>query len=278
METTASSRPAADVTAPRECAGKQQHGREMKTAFLRLVGLPPTDHKQIEVFLRFTGRTDGFQWIATAGDLCDLQLESLPADGTISTPLMSSSGEQSLRGWILDRGQAPPDSESYVLRRPLQIDGFEALLRTRELQLARISTALQATAAVRHAPTKTSAAPFVDDPRCTYRLTRWPAADLLRGKPKYVRMLGFLSNRPLTLARLTMLSGVDEAGCCDLLHMLDQRGLLVRGESEPDNAPSLFADTVPEGLAAAAVANARPAREAASAGLFSRLRKRLGLT
>jgi hypothetical protein len=107
---------------------------------------------------------------------------------------------------------------------------------------------------------------------------RWPGSDLLRGKPKYVRMLGFLSNRPLSLARLKVLSGVDEASCRDLLGMLDQRGLLIRGELEPDTAASLFADTVPsEPGAANAVATRRPVHETASTGLLSRLRKRLGI-
>jgi hypothetical protein len=119
--------------------------------------------------------------------------------------------------------------------------------------------------------------PFTDDGRSTYRLKRWPASDLLRGKPRYVRMLGFLSNRPLSLARLAMLSGIDEDSCRDLLGMLDQRGLLVRGEAEPDSASSLFADTVPSAIVAAATARAPRVREPAVAGLFSRLRQRLGL-
>lgn len=257
----------------------------MKTAFLRLVGLAATDVKQIEVFLRFTGQGSDFRWIATAGETCDLQLEAVPADGVAAPVALSARGQPAARGWILDRGQDAPDADSYVLRRPLQIDGFEALLRTQELQLARVAAAAAAAAmparpaVVRAAGGAATAAPaFTDDARQTYRLVRWPGADLLRGKPKYVRMLGFLSNRPLSLARLKVLSGIDESSCRDLLGMLDQRGLLLRGDLEPDTTSSLFADTVPSDLAAGPAVASPPVRESASAGLFSRLRKRLGLT
>lgn len=258
----------------------------MKTAFLRLVGLPAADVKQIEVFLRFTGRGSGFQWIATAGDSCDLQLQSAPPNGVMPPVASSASGEPAARVWVLDRGQDAPDAESYVLRRPLQIDGFEALLRTQEPQLARLAAALGASSASAHPAAARpitpvaagGAAPLIDDVRRTYRLVRWPGSDLLRGKPKYVRMLGFLSNRPLSLARLKVLSGIDESSCRDLLGMLDERGLLIRGDVEPESASSVFADTVPSELAAAAVATASPVRATASTGLLSRLRKRLGLT
>ena len=257
----------------------------MKTAFLRLVGLAAADVKQIEVFLRFTGQGSEFRWISTAGDTCDLQLEAAPADGVPAAVALSERGQPAARGWILDRGQNAPDADSFVLRRPLQIDGFEALLRTRELQLARVA----ATAALPKPPVRPPAAvipdtaaaaapPLADDAHQTYRLLRWPGADLLRGKPKYVRMLGFLSNRPLSVERLKVLSGIDESSCRDLLGMLDQRGLLVRGKLEPDASSSLFADTVPSDLVASAAAPTPPVRETASAGLFSRLRKRLGLT
>jgi hypothetical protein len=256
----------------------------VKTAFLRLVGLPATDLKQIEVFLRFMGRSEDFHWISTAGDSCDLQLESVSAGTAISAKPLSASGQPASRGWILDRGQTAPDGASYVLRRPLQIDGFEALLRTRERELASNAVAGVARAAGRAAarrgavPRAGTGSPAVDDDRSTYQLVRWPGSDLLRGKPKYVRMLGFLSNRPLSLTRLMVLSGIDEATCRDLLRVLDQRGLLRRGEAEPDNLSTLFADTVPsEGETAVVAAAPARARESANSGLFARLRKRLGL-
>jgi len=247
----------------------------VNTVFLRLVGLPATDIKQIEVFLRFAGRTADFQWVSTAGDTIDLQLESAPLEGEAPAPMTTDPGRPALHGWILDRGQKAPDNASYVLRRPLQIDGFTALLRACELQIAR-ATAPPPTSRLDAAAT----APFFDDGRRTYRLVRWPGSDLLRGEPKYVRMLGFLSNRPLSLARLKVLSGMDEASCRDLLGRLDQRGLLIRGETGPGGVPALVADTMPCELepGAVAVATISRAREAASAGLFSRLRTRLGLT
>ena len=273
-------------TVPVARAGEKQGRQGVKTAFLRLVGLPASDVKQIEVFLRFVGRGSGFQWISTASDSCDLQLQSAPADGVVPPPASSASGEPAARGWVLDRGQDAPDTESYVLRRPLQIDGFEALLRTQELQLARRAAALVVSTAPAHRATVRPIAPvsaggaasFADDVRRTYRLARWPGSDVLRGKPKYVRMLGFLSNRPLSLARLKVLSGIDEASCRDLLGMLDERGLLIRGDVDPDSTSSVFADTVPFELAAVAVTTSGPVRAPASVGLLSRLRKRLGLS
>jgi hypothetical protein len=262
--------------AHRRTWGHDNEAGWVNTVFLRLVGLPATDIKQIEVFLRFAGRTADFQWVSSAADTIDLQLESAPLEGEAPTRTTTGPGQPALHGWILDRGQKAPDNAAYVLRRPLQIDGFTALLRACELQIAR-ATASPPTSRLDAAAT----APFLDDGRrTTYRLVRWPGSDLLRGKPKFVRMLGFLSNRPLSLARLKVLSGMDEASCRELLGMLDQRGLLIRGETRPDAAPALVADTVPCELSpgAVGVATIGGAREAASAGLFSRLRMRLGLT
>jgi hypothetical protein len=257
----------------------------VKAAFLRLVGLSPTDVKQIEVFLRFARRGSDFLWISTSGDSCDLQLQPVPADGVIPSVPYSANCNFASRAWVLDDGQDAPDTKSYVLRRPLQFDGFEALLRTQELQLARIAVAPVPSSSLNHqgtarpmAPVPAArATPFVDDVRRTYRLARWPGSELLRGKPKYVRMLGFLSNRALSLARLKVLSGIDEASCRDLLGTLDERGLLIRGDVEPGSTSSVFADTVPSELAGAAV-TVSAVRATASGGFLSRLRKRLGLT
>ena len=235
----------------------------MKTLFLRIADLPANDVRQIEVFLRFAGRTPQFQWTATAGNLVDLQLVSLAQDGdATATPALDDGVS---RAWILDRGQQAPDRDSFVLRRPLQMDGFEALLRTRELEIAREPAASPVRAG-------TASTPFVDDDRTIYRLFKWPAPDLLRGRPAVVRALGFLSTRALTLKRLAALTGMGEAACRELLAQLDQRRLLIRNEHF--DASASVADIV--GAPSRFGARTRPG-ESANAGLFSRLRKRLGL-
>jgi len=241
----------------------------VKTLFLRIADLPANDVRQIELFLRFAGRTPQFQWTATAGNLVDLQLMSLPQDGDARAVAAPAPDDGVSRAWILDRGQQAPDRDSFVLRRPLQMDGFEALLRTREFEIARDPGASPAAAPVRAG---TSNAPFVDDDRTIYRLLKWPTPDLLRGKPAFIRALGFLSTRALTLKRLAALTGMDEAACRELLAQLDQRRLLIRNEHF--DASASVADIV--GAPSRFGARTRPG-ESANAGLFSRLRKRLGL-
>ncbi len=230
---------------------------------MKMADLPPNDARQIEVFLRFAGRTAQFQWTATSGDLVDLRLAAVPADG--ARPVDDAVPH----AWILDRGQRAPDDDAFILRRPLQMDGFEALLRTRELEVARDMAAIKARPVARVASTRE---PFVDDGHTTYRLLQWPTGELLRGNPQVVRILGFLSARPLTLKRLAALSGVGETACRDLLAVLDERRLLIRAEHL--DASASVADIL--GVPRESAATTRP-RDSANAGLFSRLRKRLGL-
>ena len=235
----------------------------MKTLFLRMANLPANDVRQIDVFLRFAGRTPQFQWTAEAGDRVHLQLAA-------PSPESAAELDDAVpRAWILDRGQAAPDDESFVLRRPLQMDGFEALLRTRELEIAH---ALGVAPPAEVARASAAGAPFADDSRTTYRLLKWPAPDLLRGKPASVRVLGFLSTRALTLKRLVALTGVDEAACIELLTQLEQRRLLIRNEHF--DASASVADIVGAERSSAAAARFK---QSANAGLLSRLRKRLGL-
>ena len=242
----------------------------MKTLFLRIADLSANDVRQIEMFLRFAGRTPQFQWTATAGNLVDLELASLAQEGHSGNPSTPMPDDGVPRAWILDRGQQAPGRDAFVLRRPLQMDGFEALLRTRELEIGRDAGAAPAAAAAVRADG--ASAPFVDDDRTVYRLLKWPAPDLLRGKPTFVRALGFLSTRALTLKRLAALTGVGEAACRELLMQLDQRRLLIRNEHF--DASASVADIV--GTPSRSAAGVRPG-ESANAGLFSRLRKRLGL-
>ena len=241
----------------------------MKTLFLRMADLPANDVRQLEVFLRFAGRTPQFQWTATGGNIVDLELASLPQEAHPGSLAPSPPDDDVPRAWILDRGQRAPGRDAFVLRRPLQMDGFEALLRTRELEIARGAGAAPAAACVRAGG---ASAPVADDGRTVYRLLKWPAPDLLRGKPAFVRALGFLSTRALTLKRLAALSGVDEAACRELLAQLDQRRLLIRNEHF--DASASVADIV--GASSRFAGGKRPG-ESANAGLFSRLRKRLGL-
>jgi hypothetical protein len=116
-----------------------------------------------------------------------------------------------------------------------------------------------------------------------YRLIRWPGSELMRGRPKFVRMLGFLTQKAMSLEHLVVLSGLNEDSCLDLLGLLDQRGLLARV-----GAPSAAPPAAPAALAAPAPVPTPPVDEPPPApftppapnghgGMLQRLRKRLGI-
>ena len=228
--------------------------------------------------------------------------------------------------WILDREQSPT-SPAPALYRPLQIEAFAAVLRAHESQLGlnptdgttdagangtsiaatvrpsptvergaearspAASPALQSDLATRANRAGDIAVSTFSNPRIAYRLTHWPSADLLRGRPQFTRMLGFLARGPMSVSRLMVLSGMDEATCAEMLGLLEERKLLLRSVLRSDEAlppgqsrarrahddPELtsaingFADSRTERKSAA---DADPRK---NIGLLQRFRQRLGL-
>jgi len=121
---------------------------------------------------------------------------------------------------------------------------------------------------------------LVKEPGRTYRLIRWPGNELMRGRPKFVRMLGFLTQRPMGVEHLVVLSGLDEASCLDLLGLLDERGLLAPVETPavaPRAAPPTPGPAPVPTVVAAPPAPSTPPAPSAHGGMLQRLRKRLGI-
>jgi hypothetical protein len=117
---------------------------------------------------------------------------------------------------------------------------------------------------------------FVKEPGRTYRLIRWPGSELMRGRPKFVRMLGFLTQKPMSLEHLVVLSGLSEDSCLDLLGLLDQRGLLAR-VGAPSAAPPAAAPAPAPPVDVPPPAPFTPPAPNAHSGMLQRLRKRLGI-
>jgi len=292
----------------------------LKLLTLSLHDLGEADRKLLGVFLRFAGRTERHQWSLSDGGPVHLEVRGAPDDGR-TQPMAPAPRNAAPTLWIVGAGHAAPGVARHALRRPLQIEAFAQVLREREAELdaqaapaPRIAAPLRAAApmpAPRAAPAvstpATIAAPvpspalhagvsagtglapsrrILNDRATAYRLARWPGADLLRGKPKFVRLLGFITHKPLTVERLALLSGVDEASCLEMLALLDERRLLQRVEARPEStvAPvtELPADsTLQSAISDFAHASPQPGaaapRAAAPVGLLQRLRLRLGI-
>jgi len=92
------------------------------------------------------------------------------------------------------------------------------------------------------------------------QLLRWPPHQLLASKVQ-VRLAALLTGAPLTLEKLSLLSGLPSEECLAFVHLLEQHHLLVYGAPLP------------------ALPTAAPPTDAArkTAGLLARIRRSLGL-
>lgn len=107
----------------------------------------------------------------------------------------------------------------------------------------------------------------IEEDRRRFSLSRWPSADLSVGKPHYFKIAAALSGKPATVATLARQSGTSIAECQIFLDRLAQRGVLRISQHAQTATPPSFAHApVPT-----AAVTAPPA------GLFSRIRARLGL-
>jgi len=94
----------------------------------------------------------------------------------------------------------------------------------------------------------------------TLQLLRWPPHQLLASKAQ-VRLAALLTGAPLTLEKLSMLSGLPSEECLSFVHLLEQHNLLVYGAPLP------------------ALSAATPSMDIGrkTAGLLARIRRSLGL-
>jgi hypothetical protein len=290
--------------------------------YLGLHELEDADVRLVHVFLRFVGRSDRWQWQVADRETPQLVLRNrdkaghaapaAPGAALTAWLLDRSESVASPETLTLNR-PLQIDAFAAVLRAcEAHVESAEAAAApaTAAAAPARASTPPAATAAPKASPSprppvaaaaKTPApdrvgrSPMADgaksphrivvDPRVTYRMVRWPGGDLLRNKPRFVRLLGFLSHKAISVDRLVVLSGLDEATCIDMLVTLDERRLLQRLDvardaasavdaDEPASLHSAISDFSPSGPPA--VVAPRPTA-AAQSGLLQRLRRRLGL-
>jgi len=103
------------------------------------------------------------------------------------------------------------------------------------------------------------AAPTIPEER-SLQLLRWPPHQLLASKAQ-VRLAALLTGAPLTLEKLSLLSGLPSEECLAFVHLLERNDLLAYGAPLP------------------ALSAAAPPTEAArkTAGLLARIRRSLGL-
>ncbi|HEY4370763.1 MAG TPA: hypothetical protein VGN52_02390 [Burkholderiales bacterium] len=220
----------------------------MKQALrVRTEGLRKAEELSISVFLRFVGQSEKATWSLSHSGEAELVLQALDAPA-------APAGAARLV-WVADPDAPAPADGKTLLRRPLQVEVFGALLRGHEEGIAAAAQAIQPRAAV---PRQAAA-----EMQATYRLTRWPGDDLLQNQRQRKILASFLISRPLSVAQLTALSGVGREACTAFLRELADRQLL-----ESRNPPA---------LAAGEAASAPPPAALAAGGLIGRLRKRLGL-
>ena len=247
---------------------------------VRAEGLRKAEELSIAVFLRFVGQSEVASWSLSREAGAELVLKAADA---APTGHVDEKPEAII--WLLDEGADSPTDGRLALRRPLQVETFGELLRTREAQLAVRAApvaAIDLTAAIPAFAGGTDAYSGFDLD-ATHRLLRWPGNDVLLDQRHRKILASFLVSRHLSTLQLSSLSGIGQHTCIDFLQSLTAAGLL---ESripmrELSKARATLAENGPNTVPALApppptTASSAPA-SATSGGLIGRLRKRLGL-
>ncbi|MDB5802996.1 MAG: hypothetical protein JWN73_318 [Betaproteobacteria bacterium] len=222
---------------------------------VRAEGLRKAEELSISVFLRFVGQSDKASWSLTRAADAELVLQALGAPSALPATAHLA--------WVADADAPVSGGSKNVLRRPLQVDAFSALLRG-------IESGLDVPAA--RQPIIPAAAPAsVAESQASYRLLRWPGDELLQNQRQRKILASFLVSRHLSVAQLSALSGVGRDTCLEFIAALSSRDLL---ETRSAVMPGEAARRVDPGFAPApATISTSPS----ASGLIGRLRKRLGL-
>lgn len=223
------------------------------TLRVRAEGLRKAEELSISVFLRFVGHSDKASWSLSRAADAEVVLQALEA------PVGALPAAKLI--WVADANAQVPADGKDVLRRPLQVEAFSALLRGYESDLDAPVAPPQTTPAI------TAPQPAAAEPQASYRLLRWPGDDLLQNQRQRKILASFLVSRHLSVAQLAALSGVTRETCLEFVGALSGSGLLdMRGALPAGDAPRT------------AAANTDAPASTPAAGLIGRLRKRLGLT
>lgn len=270
--------------------GNGAHRSGSRPVRLLALGLTDRDLAKLEVFLHLARGSLRFEWQLVLEGPFDVQMlaEEAPAAG---------SARGAIPAAILEIAGPPAmslPSRRRVPIQPLQYEGLiEALAPLEQLMAAPCDRAALAQSDVPQlpssppdfatgflAPRQEMASSFRESPSpemarfpgATYRLRRWPAADLLLEHRYHVRLASCLSPRHVGLAELARLTNVEADLCDAFLGKLMEAGLLeVR-------SPGSNPETMPHGSEAPAFARQRSPRRAGrlpDPGLFEKLRRRL---
>lgn len=235
---------------------------------VRTEGLRKAEELNVSVFLRFVGQSERGHWSLSQSPEAEIVLCAAEAPAPALAPAAHLI-------WVADADAAPPPGGKGILRRPLQVEAFGALLRNYENALSGAHAA-QTDAGSAAVPTQK---PAVVDAQ-EHRLRRWPGEDLLQNRREHKILATFLVSRSMSVTQLAALSGIGRDACADFVSALQGRGLLeTRGLSAAHaSAPAYGHESAAQRAhrAAASPAN-QPQAAAAGGGLINRLRKRLGL-
>lgn len=208
--------------------------------------LPPGEVVLIQTLMRLFSRSNGFGWtFSNVG----------PFDAIIVDDAKTSESNTALDARVVLR-LTPASSEPApnTLQRPIKAEKLQEWLKSTEAELALRKTAAMPPAS---APALMAHARF--------RLLRWPPHALLQNDAKLIRMATLLSRRALELSELTELSHLPFEACQQFIEKLLPTQLLAFESITPLTASP-------------ATRTAMPAQTPFHQGLFSGIRRRLGLS
>lgn len=211
---------------------------------LGTAGIAASEIELLGIIIRLSSSLTA-SWTVSETEDCDVLLVEGGPGGSASDsiPLVVS---------IMARAEAKemPD-QSQILARPIFAEELVRLLNDLEPKVL----------AAR--PTATPASPPVWK---RARLKRWPSQQSLMKRPGYVRLATALSKSPQSAQTLSIVTGAAVEECVHFMTLMEEDGVLIWSETAED--PSLIP-------AAAVQKSEQPS--SAKQGLFSRIRRRLGL-
>lgn len=167
-------------------------------------GLIKPEVDLIQTILRTSSRLDG-RWALVDQDECDaIVLYDTSAD---FFPLKLKPNTQLIS--IKKRGES---YTGHVFYKPFRADELIDMLIDIESSIGN--------------KTPQAATPSTSAPKKTYRLKKWPSADILAADKNYTLLSVYLSRSTKTLHDLVLLSGQTEEFCKKFLTLLDAKSLL----------------------------------------------------
>jgi len=216
-----------------------------RTLGFTLEGFTGREETLFKAFVRLLDHRTLQQWVYRPAQP-DLRVV---ADSVAPDAAPVSASQADPHGPLMLTISVAPGQRPHCVSLPLRADELEAELNS--LGQLRVGAANPAQASAMPAPTG------------SFRLLRWPPAELL-GSPERVQFATLMVSKPFSLAGVQQRSGLAPAACAQFFAELQDARLLV---AMPSGAPELQSASA-ETASRAAVA---------PAGLLARIRSRLGL-